>query len=147
MATLAESFLDDLDDLGSGSEEEEEDEEESADKILSRDLEDLENSDDNLEDENEISVDKSKEVSPELQILIGKIRAGMSIDNIINIRNSNKFKKLIQDIDNCDSNINTQNSVTLEEDQDYKMILASNKIIQDINEEFENIHRYELFIK
>lgn len=146
MATLAESFLDDLDDLGSGSEEEE-DEEETSDKNFSRDLEDLENSDDNIDDENEISADKSKEVSPELQILIGKIRAGMSIDNIINIRNSNKFKKLLQDIDNCDSNISTQNSVTLEEDQDYKMILASNKIIQDINEEFENIHRYESFIK
>ena len=146
MATLAESFLDDLDDLGSGSEEEE-DEEETSDKKFSRDLEDLENSDDNIDDENEISADKSKEVSPELQILIGKIRAGMSIDNIINIRNSNKFKKLLQDIDNCDSNISTQNSVTLEEDQDYKMILASNKIIQDINEEFENIHRYESFIK
>jgi U4/U6 small nuclear ribonucleoprotein PRP31 len=141
-------FLDDLDGLGeSGSEGEEE--EEGLDTKRQRladqlgDLDDLDDGDEDAMDESTEHIDDS-ETSQELQALIGKIRGGMGIANLIKIRKSEKFQKHIADIAAADSS-NSQNiSVTgrLEDDNDYQMIIASNKLISELDGEFDNIHRF-----
>lgn len=152
MATLADSFIDDLDDLGgSGSDEEEnngdiEDGVKSKQVDFAKQLQDLEDSDDDSDDnegDGDVEIDNTQHISPELQALIGKIKAGMGIDSIITLRNSIKFKKHMTDITEAlDSSIVMSNNGRIEEDNDYKMIVASNKIMMDMNDEFDNIHRF-----
>jgi len=78
-----------------------------------------------------------------LQQLIGKIRAGLGIDSIISLRSSTKFTRHMAAIEEAQATAPslTESLGRLEEDHDYKIIVDSNKIIHEINEEFENIHR------
>lgn len=153
MSTLADTFLDDLDDLGDADEEsvsdERNDEGGRTKSILSKALDEFGDSDD--EDSNDVEEDdiegaKAAVISPELQLLIGKIRKGMSIESIITVRNSARYKTLMAEIAAAESATGRDTMDRVgphEEDREYKMMVASNKMIQDINEEFENLHRYK----
>jgi len=158
MSTLANSFLDDLDDLGDSDEESVNDKKDEQDEPVwkkagfSKQLDDFEESDEDDGDEIENDPEdgsKGPEISPELQLLIGKIRKGMSIENIITIRNSSKFKALMIAISEAEAEAEAASDHGAadrvgphEEDQNYKMLVACNKMVQDINEEFDNLHRY-----
>lgn len=154
MSTLTDSFIDDLDELGGDSDEEEEDENIDDEKRLgggssskvnfAEQLQDLDDSDDD-DGEGDTPAgepDAAQYISPELQALIGKIRSGAKIDSIIQLRNSNKFKKHLNDIADAEGSAPTETVGRIQEDNDYKLIVASNKIVMDIGDEIENIHRF-----
>ena len=153
MSTLADAFLDDLDDLGDSGDEDEDqqDSQLSLGKLahFSKEVDDLDDSDEGDGNNDDFSAGMEEEnggqatISPELLVLIGKIRSGLGIESIIAVRNSGKFKKLMSDITEAEgSSVSTINGGTLEDDQDYKLIVSCNKIMHDINDEFENIHRF-----
>ena len=151
MSTLADTFLDDLDDLGDADEEsvsdEQNDEGKRSKSNLSKALDEFGDSDDEGSedgDEDEIEGGKAAVISPELQVLIGKIRKGMSIESIITVRNSVRYKTLMAEIaaESATGRDTVDRGGPHEENREYKMMVASNKMVQDINEEFEYLHRY-----
>ena len=150
-------FLDDLDDLG-GSDEDEEDREDMIAKKqkLVNDLADLDSDEDNDDEEENVkeggkrgsnpgsSSSSSSSSGGELHVLVGKIRNGMGIESIMNIRKSDRFHQHKLMIDQAEQN-NTQHSSVagrLEDDHDYQMIIASNRIVMDMADEIDNIHRF-----
>ena len=158
---MIDSFIDDLDDLGGNSDEEDEEEldeeartaaggSHSSKVKFAQQLDDLD-SDDEDDEDNDVEMHEvdgagakpaSEHISPELQALIGKIRSGAKIDSIIELRNSNKFKKHMNEIVEAESSGLVESVGRIEEDNDYKLIVASNKVIMDIGDEFDNIHRF-----
>ena len=148
-------FLDDLDDLG-GSDEEDEEENLAKKQRLADDLADLDSEEDDDEDDVGDKQIDDKERYPTsssssfssssggYQALVQKIRNGMGIQSIINIRKSDKFLQHMSSIEQAQQK-NTQAfsiSGRLEDDYDYQMIVASNRIVVELGDEFDCIHRY-----
>ena len=147
-------FLDDLDDLGD-SEEEDEEEINAKKQKLADDLADLD-SDDGEENDEEmhgkgtegLDADQTSSSSSSswggFQSLVAKIRNGMGIQSLISIRKSDKFIQHMSSIDEALQNNTQASSISgrLEDDHDYQMIVASNRMVVEIGEEFDNIHRF-----
>ena len=130
--TLAESFLEDLDELGGNSEED------NQDEGFNDLMDDLNDSDED-EDENE----------DDLDAVLGKIAAVKGISNIALLRKSLRFQEHLKKIETCLNENTSAITGSLEDDSEYKLLVLSNTIIHDIDEEIKNIHRYvaELYAK
>jgi U4/U6 small nuclear ribonucleoprotein PRP31 len=151
LGTVADSFLDDLDDLGD-SEEEDGDNlipDQKAKHANSMDTNEL-NSDEDSEDENDeeeneetklADIKRSEAEKIELELLLGKLK-NKGIEGVISLRKSGKFKQNMASISEALENPDMSSiGAILEEDREYNLILTSNKMIQDISEEIDNIHR------
>jgi len=124
--SLAESFLEDLDELGEGSGEEEDD------NILG----------DDLGAEND-------EEDDDLDAVLGKIASAKGISNITGLRSSNNFKNHMDAIWKSLNSPPVSEIKLFEDDPEYKLLVESNSMIHAIDEEIGNIHRYvaELYAK
>ena len=146
-------FLDDLDDLGD-SEEDDEEEINAKKQKLAHDLADLDSDDDGEENDEQmhgkstegLDADQTSSSSSRggFQGLVAKIRNGMGIQSLISIRKSEKFIQHMSSIDQAMQNNTQASSISgrLEDDHDYQMIVASNRMVVEIGEEFDNIHRF-----
>lgn len=149
-------FLDDLDDLGDSDDEEEEDEGEMFAKKqkLAGDLADLDSDEDDGGGDDEhmqgkksaegLNTDHTSSSSGAYQGLVDKIRNGMGIQSIISIRKSDKFIQHMSSINQAQQNNTQASSIAgrLEDDHDYQMIVASNRIVMEIGDELDRIHRF-----
>ena len=159
--TVGDSFLDDLDDLGDSEEDDnvreknnvsqQKSAKQSSSMDLQRDLESDDDKDDdddsdpeyeeNDEESTNAELKKAEAQKIELESLLNKLR-DKGIEGVISLRKTSKFQqnmKLISDaLENPDSNTTV---VILEQDHEYNLILTSNKMIQDISEEIDDIHR------
>lgn len=127
MADLEDTFLEDLDDLGDDSDDEEEEVDEEVAHAA-----------------NGLSNDAYEGMDAPISgvaSLVKKLAAIKDIDHIAVLRKSAKFKQHMLDIALSSSKPAAAIIGTLESDTDYKLVIASNALIQSIDEEMFNIHR------
>eukprot|EP01041_Mallomonas_annulata_P002448 gene2448-4752_t len=128
--TLADTFLEDLDELGNESDEdkmqEAEDENDDEDSDMMDDLDDL---DDHEEED-------------DLDAILGKMAAVKGIQNIATLRISARFQKHMEQVTALLDQPSSPIVGPLEEDPEYKLLVSCNSMIREVDEEMTNIHRY-----
>lgn len=130
--SLADTFLEDLDELG--GDDKKSDQEESDKDSMMDDLNEL----DNYEEEEE-----------DLDSMLNKIASVKGIANISHLRNSTKYHDHMKLVQECLGSPITAAMGTLEDNPEYKLLVASNAMIHEIDAEISNIHRYitEIYAK
>lgn len=133
--TLADSFLEDLEEIDEKSDEEEKDNEEEEDdegNSLENDLDDL------MEEEED-----------NLDAVLNQMASVKGIINIARLRGSPRFQKHMGDISDSLRGHLVSSAGLLEDNPEYKLLVASNSMIHEIDEEINNIYRYvvELYAK
>lgn len=128
MSTLADSFLEDLAELSEGSDVDEDDRnsEDGGENLM----DDLENSD---EDENE---------NEDIDAVLGKVSTTKSLRGITNLRSTTKYKEHMDMVNRALECPPTELIGALEDDPEYQLVVLSNAIIFDIDDEIASIHRY-----
>lgn len=131
--TLADSFLEDLEEMDEKSEEDEKtvDEEDEEENSLENDLDDLMEEEDNLD------------------AVLNQMASVKGICNIAQLRASLRFQKHMSDISDSLSGKLEPSAGLLEDNPEYKLLVASNSMIHEIDDEINNIYRYviELYAK
>lgn len=137
MASLADSFLDDLDELGDDDDEVQATHEKKSESKAEND-EDEEDDNDDV-DENGMDLDTA----------LFRMVASKAASSIGLFRKSPRYIKHLADIASAFDVIFEPTSGVLESDPEYKLILTSNKIMQEIDEEIVGTQRYvtELYAK
>mmetsp|Transcript_7347 Transcript_7347/g.9797 ORF Transcript_7347/g.9797 Transcript_7347/m.9797 type:complete len:526 (-) Transcript_7347:298-1875(-) len=159
-STLADTFLDDLDELGEDSDEEEEEEgnqDEAANKdedgtkdkkldsksaAMMADLDALDDDDSSSDEEEEGGDGKD---GMDLDQVLGQI-AGRGLQAVAQLRSSLQFVEHMAKVEQAlQSGLGETSRFAgsrLESNPEYKLIVESNQLMQDIDEEIVNIHRY-----
>jgi U4/U6 small nuclear ribonucleoprotein PRP31 len=130
MATLADSFLDDLDEL---------DDDDDDNETESYQIKSESKAGDDSDDEEEDEMDEGE---TDLNKALVKMVASKKASNIGLLRSSNRYTKHLADIAAVYDKGLDLNSGIKETDPEYQLILASNKIIQEIDEEIIGTQRY-----
>lgn len=139
MASLADSFLDDLDELGDDDDEEYPGNSGNSHQTKSELKEGDDSDDDDDGGEDEMDIDKA----------LFRMVESKAANNVGLLRKSARYMKHKADVAAAYDNTFELTSGTLESDPEYKLILASNKIIQEIDEEIIGTQRYvtEIYVK
>eukprot|EP00752_Nemacystus_decipiens_P014672 g13068.t1 len=167
MATLADSFLDDLDELGESSDEETQDE--SGGKSAA--VEPAEGEDGMEVDEvptgrrRDTALDAAAAAAGNgaaggggaagvkieggdggggaggVDSALGRI-GDRTVDSVAKLRKSDRFKNQMAEISECLKREPAPRVGALEDDPEYKLVVASNELIQDIDPEMVEVHRF-----
>lgn len=135
MATLADSFLEDLDDL----ESDEEGLEESNIKASIDEAASSQSDEDDENDEKELIMDDTDLV----KLVEAKVSSGIGI-----LRHSHRYKKILDDVrsilqsDSSSQYHSTSIEGVLEHDPEYRLVLSCNKLAQDIDDEIVGTYKY-----
>ncbi|CAN0166807.1 unnamed protein product [Scytosiphon promiscuus] len=161
MATLADSFLDDLDELGESSDEETQ-EEQGASTGKGEGAAAAGEGSDDMEVRGPsphwkghrwdgacgfFSVDAGQAAAflgPPAggnSHTLGRI-AERTVDSVAKLRKSDRFKKQMAEIEECLKREPAPRSGALEDDPEYQLVVASNELIQDIDPEMVEVHRF-----
>lgn len=132
MASLADSFLDDLDELGDDDEEEYAPLQRQKIGSTAGDNSDDDEDEDGNAGEDEMDLDK----------VLFRMVASKAANNIGLLRSSVRYTKHFAEIESAFDKVFELTSGILESDPEYKLILSSNKIIQEIDEEIIGTQRY-----
>lgn len=142
MATLADSFLDDLDDLDDDSNDSNDDnnivnnESKEQDKPKVKRVHNEENgSDDSDDDDDDNAMDTNEDDL--IEIVAAKVSSALG-----SLRNSQQYIKNLSDITTAyEIPSDDIKIVGLQDDPEYKLILIANRMIQEIDEEIAATHR------
>ena len=143
MATLADSFLDDLDDLGNDSDE---DDGNDNDNIVSNESK-VENhqtkANKNGEDSDSDSDDDDNNAMDIQENELIELVTAKTSNAIGSLRKSSQYSKNLSDIATAYEISSEDIKIDgLQDDPEYKLILIANGMIQDIDEEIAATHRY-----
>lgn len=154
MATLADSFIDDLDELGDSDNEEEEipkyqikkESKSSSSNSNKGNADNNNNESDNEDDTNNDDILDKEDLDRALLRMV----ASKASSNIGLLRSSTRYKNHLIEVEEATSDISKlqlhlqkeDSKHILENDPEYKLILLSNKIIQEIDEEIIGTQRY-----
>ncbi|CAM9410904.1 unnamed protein product [Ectocarpus sp. 4 AP-2014] len=170
MATLADSFLDDLDELGESSDEEtQEDGGGGGGASAAGGASGEGDRDDDMETDevptgrrrdkgldgaagNETvgggqgggsgaAAEGGGEGGEGLESTLGRI-GDRTVDSVAKLRKSERFKSQMAEIDECLKREPAPRVGALEDDPEYKLVVASNELIQDIDPEMVEVHRF-----
>lgn len=141
MTTLAESFLDDLDELGS----DESDDEEPSSSNKSRNVNSSEATESKSDNEDEDSDDDDGDDnmitdSDLIQLVEAKVATSVGV-----LRASNRYKRVLLEVSSIahtTPSMSTTIEGVLEEDPEYKLVLSCNKLAQDIDDEIASTYKY-----
>ena len=138
MASLADSFLDDLDELGDDDDEVYTPKDIKAETIAEGNESDDDDDEDGA-DQSEMDLDKA----------LFQMVASKAANSIGVFRTSARYVKHLAEVSSAFDVVFAPTSGVLESDPEYKLILASNKIIQEIDEEIIGTQRYvtEIYAK
>lgn len=125
MDDLDDTFLEDLDDLG----------EESEDDAVQDGDEEREAVAQNQRQDSDV-------MGPPDVNLVKKLAAVRGVESIALLRRSQKFIQHMAAISLSSSQPEKEIVFTLEADSDYRLVIASNALVQSVDEEIANIHRY-----
>jgi U4/U6 small nuclear ribonucleoprotein PRP31 len=139
MASLADSFLDDLDELG-------DDDDEGQTNYETKSESKAENDEDGDDDDDDDDVDNG---DMDLDTALFRMVASKAANNVGIFRKSSRYIKHLADIASAFDVVFEPTSGVLESDPEYKLILTSNKIMQEIDEEIVGTQRYvtEIYAK
>ena len=148
--TLADTFLDDLNDLeGSDEEDNEQDQEEYVSRTNNNDdlMNDLEEDSDEEEEHEDGGNDHGKAgKDTDLDEVLGKIMASSkSFSGTSKLRNSQRYQrrmKLVEDSLNSDSLNSNVVSSTADSEIEYQLVIDCNDTILEIDEEVNTIYRF-----
>ncbi|CAN0395264.1 unnamed protein product [Pylaiella littoralis] len=181
MATLADSFLDDLDELGESSDDETTPHEGEGGGAGGARGEDAKG-DDAMETD-EVPTGRRRDKAPDDKSAVGGGGGGAgagagaaaggdsnkgeggargggvgggglgvesvlgrlgdrTVDSVAKLRKSDRFKNQMADIDECLKREPARRAGALEDDPEYKLVVASNELIQDIDPEMVEVHRF-----
>jgi U4/U6 small nuclear ribonucleoprotein PRP31 len=135
MTSLAESFLEDLEELDRSSDEDEEADNAHGSNNEGNDgLSDFDSDDDEEMDTHQSNID---------DVLV-KIIESKGASSIGILRNSASFKKLLKEVSDAleSSGGHNYHVGPLDHDPEYKLVLSCNKVVQDIDDENTATHRY-----
>lgn len=132
MASLADSFLDDLDELGDDDDEEYAPQHQRKSEATTGDNSDDDDDENGDAGEGEMDIDKA----------LFRMVASKAANNIGLLRSSARYMKHFVDIEGAFDKVFELAPGVLESDPEYKLILSSNKIIQEIDEEIIGTQRY-----
>ena len=134
MSSLAESFLEDLEELDRSS-----DEDEVVDNAHG-------NKDEGNDDLSDFDSDDDEEMDTQSNIddVLVKIIESKAASSIGVLRNSSSFKKLLKEVTDAleSSEGHNYHVGPLDHDPEYKLVLSCNKIVQDIDDDITATHRY-----
>ena len=140
MATLADSFLDDLDDLDNDSNDDNDND--NGNNIVSNESKEVNklkinnNSDDSDDDDDDDAMDTREDEL--IELVAAKVTSAIG-----SLRNSQQYVKNLSDITKaCEIPSDDIKIVGLQDDPEYKLILIANRMIQEIDEEIASTHRY-----
>ena len=150
MATLADSFLDDLDELGDDEEEQNGGSSSSSSSSssmhqrFSSAAESKEEDDEEEEDEDEDGNGGTGDGMDEMDIdkVLEKMVAAKAKSSIGQLRSSLRYKNHLAEVITATGESFVLSSGPLETDPQYKQIVASNKVVHDIDEEILGTFRY-----
>lgn len=140
MASLADSFLDDLDELG------DDDDDEGQTNYETKSESKTENEEDGDDDDDDDDADNG---DLDLDTVLFRMVASKAANNVGLFRKSSRYNKHLADIASAFDVVFELTSGVLESDPEYKLILTSNKIMQEIDEEIVGTQRYvtEIYAK
>mmetsp|Transcript_8881 Transcript_8881/g.16648 ORF Transcript_8881/g.16648 Transcript_8881/m.16648 type:complete len:519 (-) Transcript_8881:1611-3167(-) len=145
--TLADTFLDDLNDLeGSDDEENELDNEEYVTRNRTADdlLNDLEDSDNDENDENVMETeDMTKEKVDDLDAALGKIASSKAFSGSSKLRSSSKYQNRMKKVEaSLNSSSLNSNTGPVDIEAEYELVIECNDMILEIDEEVNAIYRF-----
>ena len=147
-STLADTFLDDLNDLEDSDEEEGEENDVKEEAGRADDLmNDLEDSDEEEVSESMNNNDLPMKDEMDLDSVVGKIVSSKSFTGSSKLRNSEKYQHLIKQVQESlnSSTINTNinnNDDNIDKDDEYQLVIECNDMILEIDEEINQIYRF-----
>uniref|UniRef100_A0A7S2C7I0 Nop domain-containing protein n=1 Tax=Octactis speculum TaxID=3111310 RepID=A0A7S2C7I0_9STRA len=129
MTTLADSFLEDLDDLEGDSDDEQVDE-----MAVSDDKDGDEEGGDALDDDDD--------EEPDLDDMLGNIHDEAGIRSVATLRTSDYFVKHMTAINAALERPPQPITGNVEEDPEYQLVVTCNELVQKIDDEMVNVHKY-----
>jgi U4/U6 small nuclear ribonucleoprotein PRP31 len=144
MTTLADSFLDDLDELGDSSDDEKEEEvkkEGSKPKTDSASAMDMAKDLDDLDDDSDDD-DDDDDAEAGFEDMLGD-EDDTGVASVATLRASFRFKEHMEKVKEALENPRTDSFVgVLEDDPEYQLIVASQDLMTEMGQEVENVFRY-----
>ena len=148
MATLADSFLDDLDELGDDEEQNggsasSSSSSSSHQRLSAAESKEIDDDDDDEEEEDE-NEGATGDGTDEMDIdkMLEKMVAAKAKSAIGQLRTSLRYKNHLAEVVTATGESFVLSSGPLETDPQYKLIVASNKVVHDIDEEILGTFRY-----
>jgi U4/U6 small nuclear ribonucleoprotein PRP31 len=146
-STLADTFLDDLNDL-EGSDDDENEQEEYVHKNNNNNnddlMNDLEDSDDD-DNDNGSHDDAKTTACDDLDVVLGKIASAKGFDGTSQLRSSKKYQARMKQVKDS-LNLSSLNSNVVSDDVDpdveYQLVIDCNDTILEIDEEVNTIYRF-----
>ena len=132
MTSLADSFLDDLDELGDDDDDVYDSKEIKSDSKAERNDSDDDDEGEDEDGEGDMDIDKA----------LFRMVASKAANNVGVYRCSARYIKHLAEVSSAFDSVFAPTLGILESDPEYKLILASNKIIQEIDEEIIGTQRY-----
>lgn len=157
MATGESNFLADLEGLGEDSDEDVEEEERERKPpvgglaVKTEDLDALDSDADDFDEDGQQKPAAKMEIDrdvPDFERLLSKIK-GDTLDSVANLRKTKRYKDHLARVEANMLRPGAAISGPLESDPEYQLIVSSNKLVQDIDDEIETVHRFvvEMYAK